>query len=109
MDSSKIFSKLGLCVWFMKRLYEWIVLTGTGVSIAALSFAAIYATCLPWYNDLRVRINTLHAFFDNVVQLDPDGKTVAGQQLVSEYKMIHKETAKFNTQCAVVGFNIPKF
>jgi hypothetical protein len=93
----------------MKRLYEWIVLTGTGVSIAALSFAVIYATCVPWYNDLLVRLNTLHAFFDNVEQMDPDSKTVAGQQLVSEYKTIHKETAKFNIQCAVVGFNIPKF
>jgi hypothetical protein len=91
----------------MKRLEEWIVLTGAGVSIAALSFAAIYATCLPWYNDLSVRLKTL-TFIDNVVRVDPDDKTVAGQQLVSEYKMIHKEIAKFNIQCAIVGLNIPK-
>jgi hypothetical protein len=55
------------------------------------------------------RLDTLHNWFDSMVAVDPDGTTQASEELAKEYQVIHEESTGFNTECGIVGFNIPKF
>ena len=79
----------------------------TGILLAFLMVQS--NSCEMWYWDLGTRLDTLHERFYVVVQKDPDGVSLTGKELVNDYKTIHQETTRFNTECAISGFNIPKF
>jgi hypothetical protein len=71
--------------------------------------AAYYDRCSTWYQNLGIRLTILHTRFNQTVTADPMAVTVASDDLINDYREIHKETNRFNIECANAGYNIPKF